>query len=484
MTRYVALDGDDGADGTAAAPFRTLPRALAALSPGDTLVLRDGVYPPLLWDCGEEDGCAGARCPSGVPGAPVTLRAENERQARFGGDPQRRAFEIARCRDVVVEGISASIGDFPEVRANPPVFEVDTSEDVVLRRLLLFGPNRYVNAHVLRIASSQRVLVEESEVYDYHREAVFVDGSDVVTLRRNYVHSRDTPNATGEGAYSCCDLSRGDSGIAVRGSYRVLAENNVVESAGAGFTVSAIDYANPLDPDRVGDAARFLGNMVRDATFGVIAASRCEGAEACEDRWRIRGLDVVDTVVAETQVGFRMNAIEELVLRHVTSFDASESDFHLFRSDSNAGARPSAVVLRALDVGRSGTGYRIEGLAEYEVRSSWSFGNEIDFSHQDEGVVDHSAADPGLGPCRAYPPSSFASAAGARAPGAEVLFRTVDGVLTDEPLWDPASGEFPCGAVVEGVNDEATYPDATCRTVHRRFGVDAELCPLAEALDR
>ena len=41
---YVAVDGDDAAPGSVAAPFRTIGRAAKALQPGDRCVVRAGVY--------------------------------------------------------------------------------------------------------------------------------------------------------------------------------------------------------------------------------------------------------------------------------------------------------------------------------------------------------------------------------------------------------------------------------------------------------
>ena len=43
-TYYVSPAGSDGASGTVVAPFRTLARAITALHPGDTLVVRNGIY--------------------------------------------------------------------------------------------------------------------------------------------------------------------------------------------------------------------------------------------------------------------------------------------------------------------------------------------------------------------------------------------------------------------------------------------------------
>jgi hypothetical protein len=43
-TFYVAPTGNNSAAGTAAAPYRTIKKAVARASSGDTIVLRDGVY--------------------------------------------------------------------------------------------------------------------------------------------------------------------------------------------------------------------------------------------------------------------------------------------------------------------------------------------------------------------------------------------------------------------------------------------------------
>ena len=44
VTKVVAPWGDDAAEGTAEAPFRTVTRGLLAVGPGDTLLLREGTY--------------------------------------------------------------------------------------------------------------------------------------------------------------------------------------------------------------------------------------------------------------------------------------------------------------------------------------------------------------------------------------------------------------------------------------------------------
>jgi hypothetical protein len=58
--------------------------------------------------------------------------------------------------------------------------------------------------------------------------------------------------------------------------------------------------------------------------------------------------------------------------------------------------------------------------------------------------------------------------------GANIVYRYEDGVLTRSPLWDPATGAFPCGAIVPGINDG---PRA-CRNLHERLNVNTNGCRL------
>lgn len=58
--------------------------------------------------------------------------------------------------------------------------------------------------------------------------------------------------------------------------------------------------------------------------------------------------------------------------------------------------------------------------------------------------------------------------------GANIVFRYDDGgTLGATRLWDPATGAFPCGATVSGINDRA---GASCFDVHQRLHVGGGAC--------
>jgi hypothetical protein len=88
------------------------------------------------------------------------------------------------------------------------------------------------------------------------------------------------------------------------------------------------------------------------------------------------------------------------------------------------------------------------------------------------------SVDPQLGACRVFIPDASPmkrKGKGGADIGANVLYRYEDGVLTTTPLWDPATGEFPHGAVLAGVNDVAGQ---NVFNVHRRLNVNANGCQL------
>ena len=73
--RYVATNGNDLADGTLAAPYRTIQRAFDMASPGDTIFVREGTYR-------EEVALTGK---SGSAGNPITLRNYTNERAVLSG---------------------------------------------------------------------------------------------------------------------------------------------------------------------------------------------------------------------------------------------------------------------------------------------------------------------------------------------------------------------------------------------------------------
>jgi hypothetical protein len=149
----------------------------------------------------------------------------------------------------------------------------------------------------------------------------------------------------------------------------------------------------------------------------------------------------------------------------------------------------SMIARFVLSLGhRQGYGFLVDGFENWLVEWSNASGNRVDYGSReapedDVGHIRHSRAvdapQIGLGSeqCLIRVPGGSAlkkAGKGARDIGATIVHRYQDGRLTQQPLWDPASGAFPCGAVVAGVNDGPIR----CTNVHARLNVNANGCHL------
>jgi hypothetical protein len=86
--------------------------------------------------------------------------------------------------------------------------------------------------------------------------------------------------------------------------------------------------------------------------------------------------------------------------------------------------------------------------------------------------------DPQLGTCKVFIPSGSPMKGADKNGGdigANVLYRYENGSLTNQPLWNPVTGEFPHGAIVAGVNDIA---GSSAFDVHKRLNVNTNGCLL------
>ncbi len=125
-------------------PADSMATAVAALRPGDTLCLRDGLY---------RQSIVAVR--NGQPGKPITVRALNDGQVTIDGQGQRRPVQLGSNNQAigdwhVIEGIVFRNGTDAvlHVRADNNVFRrvsvYDANTDVNSQPLLLWGSNNTV----------------------------------------------------------------------------------------------------------------------------------------------------------------------------------------------------------------------------------------------------------------------------------------------------------------------------------------------------
>ena len=448
---FVAPTGDDASPGTFEEPWRHLDVSVDRLVPGDVLVLEDGLYGP-------SEGALSVDCSSGAvsgtPEQPIRIAALTERAAEVTADGSRAAAVFrGGCAWWTIEGLHLENADLASSTTGEGLY-ISASDHIVARRVLAAHSNPSANVSVISVYNSSNVLVEECEVYDFHRSGISVWNGEGTIVRRNYAASRSSPE------------SPSGSGFDVAGTTGVVLENNVDEGNGA---FSAYDgYGHDLEDTRI------IGNAALNDGFGFIS-SIFDGTSYSNSRTQ-----VVDHVsIGARSHGFYFRSNEDASCVRCTSIGSAYSGW--VADVIGTAPRPaSASCTGCLAVDNVEWGFRVDPQPNgWSVHSSNAFGNDVGF--EPTGVpelVNTTEIDPALGDCYVYLPAGSpmrSAASGGGDIGAQILYRYVDGTLTGLPLWHPITGVFPCGSVVAGVNDD---PDTSCIGVHRRLHVGTAGCPL------
>lgn len=242
-TYYVSPSGSNLNRGTEEAPFRTIQKAADVVSPGDTVIVKPGVYTD-EHECGAADALVCIHR-GGTASAPVTFRALVPRAAKLDG---RRAvpngfvfynnaryvriqgFEIAH---LVTEGTSSHGVDIYNGGANSWI----------------------VGNHIYDIG---RTATDISNA----QAGIFVEKNNVV-IERNYIHDIGRTND---------DWSH-DHGVYVDGNdgprRNVVIRNNVFAAITHGWSVHI--YPNAVDGIKVLNNTFLGGNPMREFSHVVIS---------------------------------------------------------------------------------------------------------------------------------------------------------------------------------------------------------------------
>ncbi|HUS31085.1 MAG TPA: right-handed parallel beta-helix repeat-containing protein [Kofleriaceae bacterium] len=459
---FIAPTGNDAGPGTFDVPLQTFDAAFGRAMPGDTLVLRDGDYTVAnnnrIWATCNVDAM------SGTQDAPIRLVAFTERRAFMLGDGNEDAIRFdGGCAYWSIEGLRVENQDRVGGTSGGAITFNNTSH-MTIRRVLARKNNRFINSHVITIADSSDILVEDSEIYDFHRNGLLFYNTQRATARRIYIGSRGSTDVSG--GYVSDPADKGDTGVAVSHSRDALVENVISEGNGAQSNVSGYDI-DTTD-------ARWLGDVALDNDYGFISSILTGGAQ---NTVRTRYENCVS--VGSASVGFYIRSNMDT---SCTACTAIGSATHGWDADLLS-AQPrtaSSHCINCLAIGSGMNGFYVQQqTGGWSLESANAFNNGAPF---DPPTAPELTApmqlDPKLGGCLVYEPVNAplrGAGVGGGTIGAEVIYRYVDGIRTTAPLWDPETGAFPCGAIVEGVNDSAA---GSCIGVHNRLHVGAPDCPL------
>lgn len=483
---FISPTGDDNNVGSQASPWRTWSHALSQLSPGDTLVALDGVYGAASGtgyfrvDCGSSGTlCAGGPCANGTAKTPISVMAHNERAAFLKAEMGAGLpFLIQSCHHWEIRGLRVeNIDDAKSTMKDGYPILVEDSQAIKLSRMLAGKPNRYFNTKVCEISGSTDVVVEECEVYDFHRSALIAYRSEKIVFRRNYVNGRFAKHLPGSIFGDCGHALLGaeNAGISIYGADRCIVENNVVENTCNAFKI--------IHTSGQGDDNVLVGNMAVGAfKIGHLMTSNCGNLNPCVAETRIlRGNTITDDVAVGGNFGFYNRGSVETSVSHLSALGYTNTGLRSDLSPDNAGLAASIDVTASLAASTGSIdGFSMRDNPTFTLTHCNSHGNATDY-YPATAKSSNSSYDPQLGGCYVYiPPGSPGKGAGPSGSdvGANIVFRSENGKPTSEKLWDQATGRFPCGAVVAGVNDDVSFPDSACVNVHRRLHVGSSGCPI------
>jgi hypothetical protein len=247
-TFYVATDGDDTNDGSAARPWRTLQRAAQGIQPGDLVIARPGRYAGLVlgWDGPQNGTAANPITFRGEPGAIIDSR--NNRTAD--------GINLEGASHVVVEGFSVLNGG-TITRAG---IRSVTNRGVVIRNNRIDSAGRWG----ILTGFSDDVLIEGNVTSRAQIEhGIYVSNACVNPIVRDNQVWGNAAN----GIHMNGDLSQGGSGLIVN----ALVEKNVIYDngrlGGSGINADGVQ------------SSRFLNNVLYGNHASGISLYRIDGAD-------------------------------------------------------------------------------------------------------------------------------------------------------------------------------------------------------------
>lgn len=411
---FIDTTGSDLASGTSEkTAWATFEHAWGAMSPGDTLTILDGVYLQEL-----------RPTISGVPGAPILLRAQHDGGAVIQGEGLRKVCSIVgadtqHITDIDLEGIHCTNLHDTTAGGETPV-SVVFADRIRIRRVTARG----VLDGVFRVSVSSDVLLEDVAAYGGGNSSYTINQTSGAVLRRCYARMTGGPASY-------------NNGVLVTASDGALIENCVVTGIEpqSNFVEGFVISSNALPANH----NRFLANIAHGPlTLGFIP-SWSSGGEATQ----MLGTEVRDLAIIGAVSGLFQRADAGLIAQRMTLAATGT----LYNVSPNAGAvAPNTIGFEisssVFTVGTKG----ISNSSSPLVTSATHHDNVFDgvasrYSNTTEGSnerdlqVGWDIATYGNGAYLMRPASLATAGAGGGPAGAEILYRTVDGALTTVPLW-------------------------------------------------
>lgn len=464
-TYYIDDAGSNAMAGTStAAPWLTWAHAFSRSTCGDTLIVMDGTY---------TRSRNGAISLSKVcsAGAVYTVIAQNERRAFISGDGYAAPLLIRNSAYITVQGLRVKNVDNARGIITSNVM-VSSSNHITLKRLLITHNNRYFNDHLIQLTNSPYSLVEENELYYFHRHGILLYGNSNSVVRRNYCHARNYADIPGGYVSASGATTTGDDCVVIYPGSNNIIENNISDGRILkGFSVQA-------NGSSVGN--KFYGNIALGSIMGITLDARGAGvAQMPRDT-------VIDNmvVISPLNVGIRSRGAKNTICNQCMVLFGVNG----FVVDNNVSTPGDGVYsyfsTNPLVSGSNvGNGFYVtDRIQTWRVDRSNSVRNVRNYNPlSDPSWIAPRSVDPVLGACRVWIPDSSPmkrTGINGKDVGANILYRYQNGVLTNVPLWDRTTGAFPQGALVSGVNNVSGQ---SLYDLHTRLNINRNGCSFPTA---
>ena len=375
-------------------------------------------------------------------------------------DAFRFAFKISSWW--VVDGIQCSGADKggKEVLRGD-IFLMTNCQNMIIRRLLAHHNNRHFNSGGVSINSCQNCLVEECELYFFHRNGYSAFQSDGITFRRCYANSRGCPDiAKGRGSHEISQ-DGGDAAFTAYYSSNCTFENCISEYKNEGFSV--IGGKDTVAGKPSGENVHYLGCISindhramsyqsRDKGTGIQTARDCVARDFLVVHHQRKGIltRAAKNITLEniTVIGGKTPAFEANFARHVVGKGQT-----IWPSNKDIGGSQFRLAnWLVIDTDSTFDGVpqddsHLDFVAEHFLFSQTPLGvhESIDDA---TGLIRHSSITKHLPDMTDQSgavliPTPVVLGTGNSPIGANANHRYEDRKLVEAPLWDPSTGEFP-----------------------------------------
>lgn len=423
-TYYISPTGSDANTGASTSPWASFNHAMTNLQAGDELVLQDGTFKQSL-----------TVTASGEEGNPILIRAENDGGAFVDGEFSKTPLRIGTgIHDIVIEGISFRNSD-------DYVVDVSNASRIVLRRITAAHTGSSTgNYHQVQMVRSNDVLVEDVAAFGLGRTVFLAYESTDITFRRCFAYWQDYETTP----YVLINIY-GSGSSTVENCIGTMAPNANHKGNGV-YGVGA--WMNTQN-EELSSNNQFLGNVIYGTNAPAFWTTTAEALIENNQFHNNVAIGVGENSETQWWATYQRGG-KDMLFNQMTVAGFPEGRGFVFEEDGDTN-RYDDIDATSGEMKNSIFTGNLYGL--YALDSDGSLDNHHNNFHNMQASAYTLDAEAGEGEISLDPmfdvltygkgaflfipdgsPLQTAGENGARM-GADVLYRYVDGQLTDEPLW-------------------------------------------------